>query len=63
MSMMQNSKWWVNCTFAACPIVKLNLEEHQEAQWITIPEALKLPLIAGGKEGLKYYREFIEANK
>ncbi len=42
-------------SFAARPLVNLNLKEHQEAEWITIPQALQLPLIAGGKEALEYY--------
>ena len=46
-------------SFAVCPVISLNLREHQEAQWVTIPQALQLPLIAGGKEALDYYRGFI----
>ncbi len=42
--------------FAIEPPVLLRLEEHDEARWLTVPEALKLPLIAGGIEAIQFYR-------
>lgn len=45
--------------FEARPVIDLALEEHLEARWITLEEALALPLIIGGKEALEFYREFI----
>jgi 8-oxo-dGTP diphosphatase len=40
------------------PSITLNLEENSEAKWLTISEALKLPLISAGKEALLYYKNF-----
>lgn len=37
------------------PQIKLEPDAHTEAKWLTIEEALKLPLIVGGGEILKYY--------
>lgn len=44
--------------FTTRPSISLNLKEHIEARWLTIQEASLLPLIAGGKEALKYYEKF-----
>lgn len=44
---------------SALPVLNLNLEEHVEARWLTIEEALKLPLIYGGSEALLNYQKFI----
>lgn len=41
--------------FHSVPNIDLALEEHLESQWVTIEEAFKLPLIAGGIEALNYY--------
>lgn len=49
--------------FAILPDINLNLEEHLEAVWITIEEALTYPLIYGGKEALLSYREIVEGKK
>jgi mutator protein MutT len=38
------------------PHIRLEPEAHTEAQWLTVEEALKLPLIVGGGEILKYYK-------
>jgi 8-oxo-dGTP pyrophosphatase MutT (NUDIX family) len=40
--------------FNSLPEVILGLEEHLEARWVTIEEALALPLISGGGEVLYY---------
>lgn len=42
------------------PLIDLNLEEHVVASWITLEEALKLPLIYGGTEALLSYQKFME---
>jgi len=44
----------------ACPVVNLNLEEHTETAWVTVEEALKLPLIYGGAKVLLRCRKFVE---
>lgn len=44
--------------FLARPDIVLELKEHLEAKWVTISEALQLPLISGGKEALEYYGRF-----
>lgn len=41
--------------FVIQPSIILGLDEHLEAQWVTVAEASLLPLIAGGKEVLNYY--------
>lgn len=41
----------------ALPDINLELEEHLEMRWVTIEEALKLPLIAGGTEALNYFKQ------
>jgi 8-oxo-dGTP diphosphatase len=41
------------------PVLNVNLEEHVEARWLTIEDALKLPLIYGGREALLNYQKFI----
>ena len=38
------------------PSITLEAAAHTEAKWLTIDEALKLPLILGGGEILKYYQ-------
>ena len=38
------------------PTITLEPDAHTEAQWLTIHQALKLPLIIGGKEVLEYYQ-------
>lgn len=51
------------CTsFDSFPPVNLNLDENQEAKWLTIEEALKLPLVAAGKEALFYYQKFLASS-
>ena len=42
------------------PAVKLTSDEHEEALWVTIDEALELQLIPGGKEALGYYHQHIQ---
>lgn len=49
--------------FTTLPVIDLNLEEHVEAVWITVEEALSYPLIYGGKEALLNYREYVQRNK
>jgi mutator protein MutT len=38
------------------PQIRLEPQAHTEARWLTVEEALKLPLIIGGGEILKYYQ-------
>lgn len=45
--------------FSALPDIKLQLSEHLEMKWVTVEEALKLPLIFGEVETIKYYKENI----
>lgn len=44
------------------PKVKLDFDAHVEARWVTIEEALKLPLIIGGKEILQVYQSKISSS-
>jgi 8-oxo-dGTP diphosphatase len=43
------------------PQIVLGPQEHTEAKWLTVEEALKLPLIVGGGEILKYYKSQISS--
>ncbi|MCE3230139.1 MAG: putative nudix hydrolase [Alphaproteobacteria bacterium] len=45
--------------FLTLPTLNLRREEHEEAAWLTLEEALKLPLIYGGVEVLLNYKEYI----
>lgn len=42
--------------FDQLPALNLALNEHVEARWVTLDEALKLNLIAGGKEVISYFK-------
>lgn len=42
------------------PQLILQMEEHLEAKWITISEAMQMPLIAGGHEALQYYLDCLK---
>lgn len=44
-------------SFNDLPTINLALEEHIESRWVTIDEALALPLIAGGVEALNCYNQ------
>lgn len=44
-------------TFTAFPELNIGLNEHVEAKWCTLEEALALELIVGGKEVLDYYKD------
>ena len=44
------------------PKVMLEPEAHTEAKWLTVDEAIKLPLIVGGGEILKYYQAKISSS-
>jgi 8-oxo-dGTP pyrophosphatase MutT (NUDIX family) len=44
------------------PQIALEPEAHTEAKWLTVEEALKLPLISGGGEILKYYQTKISSS-
>jgi 8-oxo-dGTP pyrophosphatase MutT (NUDIX family) len=46
--------------FVEQPKLELALEEHVEARWVTFLEAMELPLIAGGKEALLFYKEYLD---
>ncbi|MGV8948590.1 MAG: NUDIX hydrolase [Candidatus Paracaedibacter sp.] len=43
----------------ALPVLNVSLEEHVEARWLTIEDALKLPLIYGGRKALLNYQKSI----
>lgn len=43
--------------FEMIPDLDLCLDEHVEFTWVTVEEALKLPLISGGIEALSCYTE------
>lgn len=42
------------------PAISLALDEHQEYRWITIDQALELPLISGGKHAILFYQNFLK---
>lgn len=42
-------------SFGAEPSLTLDEKEHLEARWVTVEEALRLPLIAGGADTIHYY--------
>lgn len=44
--------------FFHIPTLMLALDEHDQALWLTIDQALQLPLILGGREILGCYQEF-----
>lgn len=44
--------------FHSCPNLTIALNENQEAQWLTINQALELPLVFGGKEALEFCEKF-----
>jgi ADP-ribose pyrophosphatase YjhB (NUDIX family) len=46
-------------TFKQQPLITLKKDELVEARWLTIQNALTLPLIKGAKEALSYYEQFI----
>ncbi|MBX9804784.1 MAG: NUDIX hydrolase [Alphaproteobacteria bacterium] len=46
--------------FKTLPVIDLSLEEHVEASWLTVEEALIYPLIYGGVEALQSYQEFVK---
>ena len=43
--------------FSIQPRVQIAADEHVEYKWVTFADALKLPLVAGGDEILKYFLE------
>lgn len=45
--------------FEQLPKIDLSLDEHVDAQWVTVEEALTYPLIYGGKEALLNYQQSI----
>lgn len=47
--------------FHTFPQVTLRLEEHLKLLWVTVDEALRLPLIAGGADAIKCYLDFINS--
>lgn len=49
--------------FFTPPTINLALDEHHEARWVTMSEALELPLICGGAEALNFYQQFIDSKK
>jgi 8-oxo-dGTP pyrophosphatase MutT (NUDIX family) len=49
-------------TLDKAPQIRLEPQAHTEARWLTVEEALKLPLIIGGGEILKYYQAKISSS-
>ena len=49
--------------FTTLPVIDLSLEEHVEARWLTVEEALTYPLIYGGVEALLSYQQFLLGNR
>jgi 8-oxo-dGTP pyrophosphatase MutT (NUDIX family) len=47
-------------TFCDFPEIRLDLNEHVEARWVTFEEAQSLPLIMGGIEVLHYYQRYLD---
>lgn len=47
--------------FVTFPVVGLAIEENDETRWVTVEEALCLPLISGGKEALMVFQNFLRA--
>lgn len=47
-------------SFLTPPVLNLSLEEHVEARWVTVEEALELPLMYGGVEAMTTYKKFME---
>lgn len=45
--------------YLVLPSIKLGLEEHLESKWVTMHEAMRLPLITGGAEALLYYKKIL----
>ena len=45
------------------PTLNIGLAEHTEGRWVTITEALGLPLMAGGKEALNHYVDHLEKHR
>lgn len=46
--------------FTEFPTVTLELTEHIEYRWVTIDEAMNLPLILGGKEALSFFNQWLK---
>jgi mutator protein MutT len=44
--------------FSVQPEVTLEADAHEESRWVTAQEALKLPLIVGGKEVIEWYMQY-----
>lgn len=45
--------------FTKEPSIILELNEHLESRWVTIAEAMLLPLVIGGKDALQAYERFL----
>ena len=44
--------------FLQIPSVDLNLNEHDVAKWVTVQQALKLPMILGGVEAIQVFESY-----
>ena len=44
--------------FTRLPVIALDASELCEARWVTLSEALELPLIGGGTECLRHFEEW-----
>lgn len=44
--------------FYAFPHLILEFKEHTEARWVTVEEALSMPLMAGEQDTLNYYQQW-----
>lgn len=49
--------------FTEIPSIKLDFAENQASCWSTVRDALKMPLIASGREALLYYNSFLSLSK
>ncbi|WP_068469736.1 NUDIX hydrolase [Candidatus Protochlamydia phocaeensis] len=47
-------------SFSQQPSIVLELREHDEFKWVTVEEALKMPLMAGEKDTLAFYQKFLK---
>lgn len=45
------------------PELQLATEENVEARWVTLDEALELPLISAGREALQQYQRFLDGKR
>jgi 8-oxo-dGTP diphosphatase len=49
--------------FETIPSLEICLEENLQASWVSVEEALQMPLIAGGIEAVKKYQQFLSQKR